>query len=226
MQELSQIRGVVFDMDGLLLDTEAIFKAAWQHAARVCGYTLSDEMFLKFIGRTATDTDDLMVDIFGQEFVPKRFRQVADEYAEDFEDKHGLPVKPGVHALIAFCRQRGWPMAVASSTHAAEVERRLTTSELRHEFKVIVCGDQVSQGKPQPEIYLNAAERLGLAPEACLALEDSHAGVTAAHRAGMTVFMVPDLLPITEEMRELADGIYPSLEEVLALLQAELKVGA
>lgn len=207
-------------MDGLLLDTEAIFKAAWQHAARVCGYALSDETFLKFIGRSARDTDTLLVDIFGQEFVPRHFREVADQYAKDYETKRGLPVKPGVHALIAYGRRQDWPLAVASSTHAKEVERRLRASELRHEFKAVVAGDQVSQGKPEPEIYLTAAGKLGVEPEHCLALEDSHAGVKAARRAGMTVVMIPDLLPATDEMRALAAAVLESLEKVPAWLEA------
>jgi len=213
------IRAVVFDMDGLLLDTEAIFKAAWQYAARICGYELSDEMFLQFIGRSATDTDELMLQIFGQDFVPKHFREVADQYAEEFEDKHGLPVKPGVHRLIVLCRARGWPRAVASSTHFAEVQRRLRTSELIHEFDAIVAGDQVQNGKPDPEIYRAAAGKIGADPAFCLALEDSHAGVRSSHAAGMTVFMVPDLLPVTDEMRGLADRIFPDLNAVCDFLE-------
>ncbi|MEM1059407.1 MAG: HAD family phosphatase [Verrucomicrobiota bacterium] len=226
VKPVSEIRGVVFDMDGLLLDTEAIFKGAWQYAAKICGYQLSDEMFLQFIGRSATDTDELMVTIFGQEFVPRHFREVADRYAADFEEKHGLPVKPGVHRLLDFCHRRGWPCGVASSTHAREVERRLRSSELWHEFDAVTCGDQVVNGKPHPEIYQTAVGKLGVAAEQCLALEDSHAGVRAAHRAGMTVFMVPDLLPVTEEMRATADRIFDGLDDALAFLKTELSATA
>ncbi len=129
-----------------------------------------------------------------------------------------LALKDGVPALLDALDRRGLPRAVATSSGRHRALHHLQHAGIAERFGSIVTRDDVSRGKPDPEPYLTAAAALGVGPAACLALEDSHTGVRAAHAAGMRVVMVPDLLQPTAEMHEKAYRIVHSLHEVIGLL--------
>jgi HAD superfamily hydrolase (TIGR01509 family) len=210
--------GVIFDMDGLMLDTESIAQTAWEQAFARTGRTLTPEMFGRMIGRNKRDCAELMGEWFGADFdFGATYRQCGMIY-EELIAAHGLPLKPGVMELLRELAARGVPLAVATSTRQPKARQRLEQAGLLGFFAVVVAGDEVVNGKPAPEIYREAARRLGIDPALSFALEDSHAGVRAAHAAGLKVIMVPDLLPATEEIEKLTHRVVPSLEEVLAVL--------
>lgn len=215
----TDIRAVIFDMDGLLLDSEILFKKSWQEASQSLGYEMPDALFLQLIGRTAPDSRKILSEAFKCDFPYDRFKEAAATISARMLNNGPIPLKPGVIELLDFCRAKGWPMAVATSTAGDEARKRLDHAGLLPYFHSVISGDMVAYGKPGPEIYVRAAGALVIPPFYCLAIEDSHAGVQAAFAADMITFMVPDLMPVTPEMEEIADGIYPSLHEVLAALK-------
>jgi HAD superfamily hydrolase (TIGR01509 family) len=213
------IRAVVFDMDGLLLDSEVLFKKSWQEASFNIGFNMPDALFLELIGRTAEDSRKTLSAAFKCEFPYDQFKKEAAIIARRLLNNGPIPLKPGVIELLDWCQEQKLPLAIATSTEGEEARRRLRDAGLLSRFKAIVSGDMVAYGKPAPEIYVHAACSLVIPPDYCLAIEDSHAGVKSARAADLITYMVPDLMPITAEMKEVADGIFPSLHEVLAELK-------
>lgn len=208
---------VIFDMDGLLLDSERVARQLMQAIAAEMGYALDDALFARLIGVPADGNRLQLLEAFGSDFDYDGLRA---EYIRRREAQYGerLPLKPGALAAVTAAARLG-PVAVATSTgaHAAGMLAAVGIAPL---LTVLVTRDQVARGKPFPDLYLAAAERLGVAPAAALALEDSYPGVRAAHAAGVPVVMVPDLLPPTDEMRGLALAVAPDLVTVAGWLTA------
>lgn len=203
---------LLIDMDGLLLDTERLIRDVMIVVMADHGHVMTHEDYAALIGRTEADSGIWMRQRFaGLDYDSVRFgvgRRIADDWGER------RPVKPGAAALLAQAQAAGLICALVTSTHAAQARRHLGHAGLLDHFVTIVGGDDVAQGKPHPEPYLLAAARLGLAPYACLALEDSHNGVIAAHAAACPVIMVPDLLPATPDIAALTLAVAPDLDTV------------
>jgi HAD superfamily hydrolase (TIGR01509 family) len=217
------ISAVIFDMDGLMLDTEPLYKAAWQRAAVDCGFPISDELYFELIGRTRVDGESILVRGFGPEFPVNDFHARCRECEAAVFAEHLPDTKPGLEGLLAFLESRGLPTAVATSTEREQAIAQLGGLCLLRRFVVIATGDEVSNGKPAPDLFLLAARRLGFEPSRCLVLEDSEAGVMAAHRAGMQVYIVPDLKPPSAQIAQLASGTFESLAAVEKQLREEFK---
>jgi len=198
-------------MDGLMLDTEPIYKIAWQRAAVECGYTISEERYFDLIGRSRVDGENVLVGEFGPDFSVTAFR-AACRKCEAAAFAEGLPArKPGLDDLLAFLDSRGMPKAVATSTERRQAAAQLGGLGLLGRFNAIATGDEVVNGKPAPDLFLLAAHRLGIEPSQCLVLEDSEAGIMAAHSAGMQAWVVPDLKPPSPAVEELTQGRFESL---------------
>jgi beta-phosphoglucomutase len=191
------IRAVVFDMDGLMLDTEPIYKVAWQAASAGLGYDLDDALYATFVGRPNVECERDLLDRFGSGFPLERFRNDWPPLWRDEAAARGIRKKTGLLDLLAFLETQEVALAVATSTEADDAVFTLGAAGLDGRFRVIVTGDQVARGKPAPDIYLEAACRLNVEPAECVALEDSEAGILAASRAGMVALLVPDGSPST-----------------------------
>jgi len=213
------VKAVVFDMDGLLINTEVLWRDGMIGAAKAIGLDLPMDAFKRIIGTPAARTREILHEEFGDDFdVDAYLDDAARRFHEDVDLENLL--KAGVIELLDHLDQAGLPRAIATSSPHEAVEAHLTPSGVLTRFDAVIARGDYEQGKPAPDPFLNAAKALGVAPEDCLALEDSHAGVRAAHAAGMMTVMVPDLLDPTEEMREKCVHIAESLHHVRALLGA------
>jgi HAD superfamily hydrolase (TIGR01509 family) len=218
------VHAVVFDMDGLLVDSEAMFRDATMHVAAELGHVLPLEVFLRMIGLPSEESRKIALDHFGANFPFDAFNAAVWARAKARHEE-GVPLKPGVTELLDHLDRAGIPRAIATSSSHGTVELQLGRRGLKSRFDTIVAAGDYARGKPSPDPYLTASERLAVEPELCLALEDSHNGVRAASAAGMMTVMVPDLLEATSEMRALCCCIAPSLHHVLELLRQPAVTG-
>jgi HAD superfamily hydrolase (TIGR01509 family) len=216
------INAVIFDMDGLMLDTEPLYKSAWQRAAVECGFPISEELYFELIGRTRIDSENILCSAFGQEFPLELFRNVCRRCEADVFEHVLPPKKPGLDGLLELLDSRRVPKAIATSTDRQQATRQLGGLHLLERFDALATGDDVKNGKPSPDLFLLAAHKLNVAPSDCLVLEDSEAGVIAAHRAGMQAYIVPDLKLPTPAVEELTNGRFDSLVAVERLLRQHL----
>jgi HAD superfamily hydrolase (TIGR01509 family) len=219
MGEAGRIRGVIFDMDGLMFDTERLAVEGWQKAGREFGFDISDALVIQTAGRSSADTRAVLEEGLGTAIPYKEMRKIRLAHAADVVREKGVPLKRGLSELLAFLEGRSIPRAVATSTERSRTEELLRMSRLQHRFQFLVCGDEIPRGKPAPDIFLAAARGLGVAPRFCAVLEDSESGLRAAGAAGMMPLLVPDLGEPSAAMRELAQGIFSSLDEAIEYLR-------
>jgi HAD superfamily hydrolase (TIGR01509 family) len=211
-----ELSAIIFDMDGLMFDTERIAQLAWYRAAADYGYELTEPIYLGVIGLNSRDVETYFRQSISNIFPFTEIYRRKQQYVDELLTQEGLPLKPGLLELLEFILELSIPNAVASSTTKELVTRNLSRAGLQ--FDVVVGGDEVKNGKPAPDIFLTAARQLHASPERCLVLEDSDTGIKAAHAAGMIPVMIPDIKPPTEQVRHLAYRILPSLHEVRWLL--------
>jgi len=216
------ITAVVFDMDGLMLDTEPLYKAAWQQGCAELGFDLDESSYSTFIGRRTVDCERELVKRFGLGFPMPRFRTRCAELWRLSAQTRGISTKPGLLALLEFVEAQGLARAIATSSDAADAAFSLRRAGLSGRFETVVTGDQIAHSKPAPDIYLEAARRLGRHPSECVALEDSDAGIIAARAAGMVTLCVPDAKPPSEAAARAASHVLGSLDEALGWIRARL----
>ncbi len=222
--DVQKLEAVIFDMDGLMLDTERIAKQYWLMALKEFGAMLDDEQYLNIVGRNVQDSNVVLRNLLGDDFPVEECRsRMREIYYEDVA-RNGLPVKPGLHEMVDFLKARSIRYAVATSTARDITLRKLELTNLSSHFETIVAGDEVSNGKPHPEIFLKAAALLDAKAGKVVVLEDSFSGIRAAHAAGMTPIMIPDLAQPTEEIRALAYAVVSSLCEAQQVIENILQV--
>lgn len=209
---------IVFDMDGVLIDSERLVLRAWLHVGQQLGLSGLHELFYKAIGTTHAHTATLFASAFGEDFDYLDFRDRVRSYYYGNLTADGIPLKHGVIELLDWLKQQGWAIGLASSSREVGVRYSLEKTGLLPYFQTLVCGDMLTVSKPAPDIYLRACAELGSDPLATYAVEDSYNGIRAAHAAGMIPIMVPDMVPDNEEMRERSAVILPDLLAVRAWL--------
>jgi len=215
---LGPVEAVIFDMDGLLIDTERVLFETMAQVAPDFGVAIDRPLFQSLIGLPIGPSSAILVETFGADFRLDDFLAAVRVKARAI-NAAGVCLKAGVVELLDVLDDLGLPRCVCTSSARKNAEHHLGQHGLVERFDAIVARGDYAQGKPHPEPFLTAASKLGVDPQACLALEDSHNGVRAAHAAGMQVVMVPDMLEATEEMRALCVHIGESLHDAAGLLR-------
>ena len=212
----NSITTFIFDMDGVIFDSERLYIECCAEAAEALGMKNIVEVCHRCIGVTTDVTRAILISEYGDAALVDRFTQAS---VSRFKEKYSageLRMKPGVIELLKHLEQNGYRIALASSTRTDIVSAELRDAGIIRFFDEITGGDQVSRSKPNPDIFLHTAEKLGEKPDSCVVIEDSFNGIRAAKAANMTALMVPDQLQPDEEVRALADSILESLFEVIA----------
>lgn len=209
----AKISAVVFDMDGVIFDTERLSLECWKLLADREGLEGIEEVCKRCIGRTTPESIVILREAYGEGLDVAGLRAELSALMHKTIAERGMPIKTGVREILDFLKDSGVPIALASSTRYVTVTSQLGEAGFLDYFSVVVGGDMAEHGKPAPDIYLAACEKLGADPAKAIAVEDSYNGIRAAHAAGMKPVMVPDILPPDDEMREKAVHICRDLHE-------------
>lgn len=212
-------KAVVFDMDGVIFDSERVVIECWKVVADKYGVQDIEEACQEVLGVNAAETKEKFLKRYGQDFPYDDYRSEMSKLFHDLYDGGRLPTKTGVKELLQYLKASCVKVALASSTRSAVVRQELTDAGLIEYFEVVIGGDMVSRSKPQPDIFLKACEELGVEPEEAFAIEDSYNGIRAAAAGNLRPLMVPDMMPPTEDMEELAEVILDTLLDVKDYLE-------
>lgn len=212
------MKAVIFDMDGVLLDTESVCRKCWRRAGGEMGISDEAELFRACVGQNVNDTMLLLSSRLGGEERARSFYARTGELFHEVESGRGLSLMDGAAECLSRLRDGGIRLAVASSTRRTAVERQLSAAGILGLFETVTTGDQVEHSKPEPDIYLRALGSLGLGAGEAVAVEDSPNGVRSASAAGIRCVMVPDQIPADGEMRRLAWRVVGSLRDVPPLV--------
>lgn len=213
-----KIEAVLFDMDGLMLDTERLTMKAFDWAGEQLGYQPLGYMVMKTLGMNGASCIKIFADEFPDGPTFDEVRLKSKEFFNQYLEENGVPIKPGLFELLKWLKEHGYKMAVGTSTRESSARSELELAGVLPYFDEMVCGDMVAAGKPAPDIFLEAARRLGVPPARCLVLEDSPNGIRAAYAAGMQPVVIPDLQEPDEEILGKAIRRLESLFDVPALL--------
>ena len=216
--QIANVQAVIFDMDGLMIDTESVAFTAWKHVGETIGIEVPFEVQESMVGLTMVDSSNLLVQHFGDEALVDRVMATADEKYQAMLSAGEFAVKPGLFELLEKIKEMGLPVAVATSSRRKNADKKLKVIGLEDRFVTVVTSDDVERGKPSPDLYQEATKRLDLDPANCLALEDSAPGIRSAAAAGCPVIMVPDYKAADDEDREIASAVVDSLLDVIPML--------
>lgn len=216
---MGEIKGIIFDMDGVLVDSERVSYKFWTKAFEKYGYDYSMEVHYNLLGRNTSSIRNVLGNIFGEELpLDDIYKYKTEEMLKYLEDI-GVPAKTGVFEILEFLKSNGYKIALATSTNRDKAIQRLERAGISVQFDAMICGDEVENSKPNPEIFLKAAKKLNLNPKECMVIEDSPAGVEAGYQGGMKVINIPDMKEPDNEVIEKSYMICNSLLDVIDCLK-------
>ena len=210
---MNNIKAIIFDMDGVILDSESISDLTWRKAAEERGLSVNDEILNACRGSNKNDTIVTLKKYYGADFDSEAFLERTSELFHEIEDKDGIPLLPFAKEILEYLKPR-YHLALASSTRGPTVERQLRAVGLIDFFETRTTGEMVEHSKPNPEIYLMACKSIGMEPNECVAIEDSLNGIRSAYAAGLHPIMVIDKVQPTEEVRKMCEAVFDSLEDL------------
>lgn len=222
LQKLKGLQAVVFDMDGLMFDSERYVQKSWDIAGEILGYGPLGHNIVNTLGMNRTNREIYFKGHYGQEFPFEKFMDTYRNAYNEMTQKDGVPVKEGVHKLLKLLKRHEIKMAVATSSSQEHAFGNLDREGIRDYFHTVVTGNMVKHGKPEPEIYVTACKELDVDPHNAIALEDAANGIRAAFRAGMMPVIIPDLVKDTSLVDNLLFGKYKSLLDFAKELEKNL----
>ena len=212
------MNAVVFDMDGVLFDTERVCMLSWDRAGEEMGVGKAGYLIYKTLGMTADKAIEIIRNEFGSDFDAEKFKMLGKNFSYEYFNTCRLPEKDGLYEILDYLKAKNYKLAVASSTSSDSVHHHLRQKNIEKYFDAVICGDMVCNSKPEPDIYITACRTLGESPENCYAVEDSRNGLISAHRAGCKVIMVPDLWQGEKETDNFLFAKCESLRDIMDLL--------
>lgn len=218
-----KIKAVVFDMDGLMIDSERVIQRSWGIVGNRLGYSALDQDIYQTLGCNAKKREQYFMETYGSDFP---YAQFLKEYRKEYElfmQANGIPVKEGLYELLAYIKACGIIIGVATSSSRQSDEKTLTQIGVMPYVQQLICGDMVREAKPSPEIYQTACARLQVEPSQALALEDSLHGIASAYHAGMQVIMIPDLMRDSSSVDVCLSAKLENLHQVIDWLQHQIK---
>ncbi len=214
---MENIKAIIFDMDGVILDSESISDITWRKAAEEKGLSVNDEILNACRGSNKNDTIQTLKKYYGSDFDSEAFLERTSVLFHEIEEKDGIPLLPYAKEILEYLKPR-YRLALASSTRGPTVERQLRAAGVIDFFETRTTGEMVEHSKPNPEIYLMACKSIGMNPEDCAAVEDSLNGIRSAYAAGLKPVMVIDKVQPTEEIRKMCCNIFDSLDGLKTVL--------
>lgn len=208
------MKAVIFDMDGVIFDSEKVICDLWEELAKEYNLTNMEELMIKCIGLNDKATYQCFKDMYGEDVDYEFYKGIVSKRYHEKYDGGRLPMKPGVKELLSYLKEKGIKVALASSTRTSTVVSQLKDAGIYEYFDKVICGDMVERSKPEPDIFLKAAEELGVSAEEAFIIEDSYNGIRAAHAAKAKPVMVPDLIAPNDEISALTHKILPDLNKV------------
>lgn len=213
------IKAVIFDMDGLMVDTEKLLMRFWIESAKSFGFDMNKEHVLSIRSLAAPLSEKKLKGIFGEEFDYKNVRLNRIKIMNEYIDKNGIEMKKGLVELLEYLKENNIMRAVATQTDRQRTKRYLSSIGVYDYFQKFICGDMIKNGKPFPDIYITACKELNVSPKETIALEDSPNGILSASRANVNPVMIPDLSEPDEETKKLLFAKCKSLDEVINILK-------
>jgi beta-phosphoglucomutase len=211
---MNNIKGLLFDMDGVLFDTERVYLNTWIKVFHEYGYEMSKDVYISVMGTGRENVKKVFLDAFGRDLPIDEMYKEKDEQLLSVVRKGQVPLKLGAKELLSASRKKGYKIALATSAKRERLDIQLKTKNMEEYFDAIICGDDVSKGKPDPEIFLKACYKLGLKPENCIVIEDSPAGIKGAYNGKMTGFHIEDLKKADDEILKYCQKSFKSLLEI------------
>ena len=209
------IKYFLFDVDGLLVDSERIFNRCWCDSAKSLGYNLSFEQALQLRSCDSNLAENLFVQWFNDKKAYQKVRAVRRKLMAEIKTYGIPPLKPGINVILNKLAEKNIRYAIVSSSPVTRCQKYLEDVCLSDKFKIIISAEMVERGKPFPEVYEFACRQLGVSPSECISVEDSPNGLRSAHDAGCTTIMIPDLSPYDDSLSLIVDYCYNSLDEIL-----------
>ena len=214
-------KAVIFDMDGVIFDTEKVYLDIWTEVFEKYGYKMTKELYITVMGTGRDNVIKTLLDNFCDELPIEKMYEEKDNQLFYRIENQGIPLKEGVKELFSMLKEKDYKIALATSAKRERVEKQIKDKWLKESFDAIVCGDDVEKGKPSPDIFLKAAKEIDVEPENCFVVEDSPAGIKAAFSGGMKGIHVEDLKVADEEILKYCEKNFKNLQEIKKYLSCE-----
>lgn len=214
------IKAIIFDMDGLMIDSERVTFDGYVIECQKLGYTMTKEFYKTLLGKPIKGIYELFKKEFGNDFPIEEVIQKVHQYMADLFETQGVPVKDGLISLLQYLKANNYKTIVATSSNRNRVDTILSLANIAQYFDDSICGDEVTKGKPNPEVFIKSCQKLGVTTEEAIVLEDSEAGIQAASSAGIKVICIPDMKYPEKEFEQKTYKIFNSLKNVEEMLKA------